>query len=61
MNKEKHKWWHFVYKRVFKSELVSRLENCETDNCWYECGKCGKQLTEKQGYTTFSISLNISN
>jgi hypothetical protein len=59
VKEKKHKWYHFIYGKKFVIELVSKVGNVETDNIWYECKKCGKQLTEKQGCTTFSLNIRI--
>ena len=54
---KKHKWWHFVYGKKSAWETVFKDSNIETNNHWDECKKCGEQLTEKQGCTTFSIGI----
>jgi len=57
---KKHKWYHFIYGKRFVSENINKSDCTKTDNCWYECKKCGKQLTEKEGYTTFTFNISIN-
>lgn len=55
-----HKWWHFIYGKEIKSETVFKGKNSETRNCWEECKECGKQLGEKWGSTSFTITAIIN-
>jgi hypothetical protein len=56
----KHKWWHFIYGTEILSEIVSKSKNVQTSNYWEVCKKCKKQIGEKQGATTFSITLDLT-
>lgn len=57
--KEEHKWWHFIYGKETKWETVFKGKNSETNNYWDICKKCGEQVGEKQGCTTFHFEVDI--
>lgn len=48
-----HKWWHFIYGKEIESEVVFKTKKTETQNSWDKCKKCGQQIGEKWGSTTF--------
>jgi hypothetical protein len=48
---KKHKWFHFIYGKQWKEEVIFKSEIVETKNCWYECKRCKEQVGKKEGYT----------
>ena len=55
MKKEKHKWYHFVWGKENRSETIIDNGKIHTANYWEVCKKCGEQIGEKIGATTFSF------
>lgn len=55
---QRHKWWHFIYGKETKSEVVHETKSSRTSNYWEECKRCGEQVGEKQGVTTFSLLIS---
>jgi hypothetical protein len=53
----KHKWWHFVYGKEYKSEVVYEDKNLRTSNVWAICKKCKEQIEKTGGCTTFTFNL----
>jgi hypothetical protein len=54
-----HRWWHFIYGTETKKEKVYKSDNFSTTNYWDVCKKCGEQVSEKQGISTFSMEITI--
>ncbi len=59
MEEKKHKWWHFIFGKTQFSETVYKEKNFSTMNYWNICNKCGEQVGEKQGVSTFSFNLKV--
>ena len=47
-----HSWWHFIYGKETKSEVVYKGKKIKTSNYWDVCRKCGEQIGIKLGVTT---------
>ena len=56
----KHKWWHFIYGTDIAQEIISKGTHFQTSNFCTECKKCGEQVGEKYGGTTFGLNLKIN-